>query len=46
MMAIGLSASSVIFYQIYVNITDLAKDRYLNMLILAVIDVPGQVLGE
>ena len=46
MMAIGLSASSVIFYQIYVNITDLAKDRYLNMLILAVIDLPGKLLGE
>ena len=46
MMAIGLSASSFIFYQIYVNITDLVNDRYLNMLILAVIDLPGKLLGE
>ena len=46
MMAIGQTASLFVFYQILINISDMADDRYLNMLILAVIDVPGQVLGE
>ena len=46
MMAIGFSASSFIFYQVYVNITHMVTDSYLNMLILAVINLPGQVLGE
>ena len=46
LMAICLSASSLIFYQVYINVSDLVTNRYLNMLILAVIDLPGQVLGE
>ena len=46
LMAICLSASSLIFYQVYINVSDLVTNRYLNMLILAVIDLPGKVLGE
>ena len=39
MMAIGLSASSFVFHQIYLNISELANDKYLNMVILALIDL-------
>ena len=46
MMAIGQTASLFVFYQIFIKISDIAGDRYLNMLILAVIDVPGKVLGK
>jgi len=45
MMAIGLSASSFVFHQIHLNISELANDKYLNMLILALIDLPGKLFG-
>ena len=46
MVAIGQAASYFAIYIVYINISDMANGRYLNMLIIAVIDLPGKVFGE
>ena len=46
MLAIGLSASIFVLFQIYSTIANMTYKRHLNMLILALISLPGRVLGE
>ena len=46
MLAIGRTASLFVQCQIYSTIANMTYKRHLNMLILALISLPGRVLGE